>query len=312
MIRFENVSVAFGDVPALTNIGLEIEAGALAVLVGPSGSGKSTLLRLAIRLVEPSLGRVYVRGEDVSRTDAASLRRSVGYVIQSIGLFPHRTVAQNIATVPRLLGWPKDRIRARVSAMLALVRLGGDELEDRYPSELSGGQAQRVGLARALAADPDILLMDEPFGAVDPITRRELRGELRRIHRETGKTILLVTHDPIEALELATHIVVLNQGRVLAAGRPRDVIRADGEAFVRDLFGGEDLGLKRLRFMSVADMMDPLPDPAPPWPTIDSHASAREALARMIEARTSTLTVRSADGRMAGSIHIDALVERQP
>ena len=312
MIRFENVSVAFGDVPALTNIGLEIEAGALAVLVGPSGSGKSTLLRLAIRLVEPSLGRVYVRGEDVSRTDAASLRRSVGYVIQSIGLFPHRTVAQNIATVPRLLGWPKDRIRARVSAMLALVRLGGDELEDRYPSELSGGQAQRVGLARALAADPDILLMDEPFGAVDPITRRELRGELRRIHRETGKTILLVTHDPIEALELATQIVVLNQGRVVAAGHPRDVIRADGEAFVRDLFGGEDLGLKRLRFMSVADMMDPLPDPAPPWPTIDSHASAREALARMIEARTSTLTVRSADGRMAGSIHIDALVERQP
>jgi len=312
MIRFENVSVAFGEVSALTNIGLEIEAGALAVLVGPSGSGKSTLLRLAIRLVEPSLGRVYVRGEDVSRTDAASLRRSVGYVIQSIGLFPHRTVAQNIATVPRLLGWPKDRIRARVSAMLALVRLGGDELEDRYPSELSGGQAQRVGLARALAADPDILLMDEPFGAVDPITRRELRGELRRIHRETGKTILLVTHDPIEALELATQIVVLNQGRVVAAGHPRDVIRADGEAFVRDLFGGEDLGLKRLRFMSVEDMMDPLPDPAPPWPTIDSHASAREALARMIEARTSTLTVRSADGRMAGSIHIDALVERQP
>ena len=217
MIAYEGVSVAFGAVEALAGIDARVEPGALGVLIGPSGSGKSTLLRLVNRLVEPTHGTVRVRGVDVATQDPAPLRRSIGYVMQSVGLFPHRTVAQNVATVPRLLGWPAPRIAGRVDAMLALVHLDPTRFRDRRPSELSGGQAQRVGLARALAGDPDILLMDEPFGAVDPIVRRGLRGELRRIHAQTGKTIMFVTHDPSEALELATNLMVLRGIEILAS-----------------------------------------------------------------------------------------------
>jgi osmoprotectant transport system ATP-binding protein len=278
------------------------------VLVGPSGSGKSTLLRLVNRVVEPTGGRVLVRGEDVSTLAPAPLRRSIGYVIQSTGLFPHRTVADNIATVPRLLGWPKERIAARVEAMLDLVRLSAAEFADRYPSELSGGQAQRVGLARALAADPDILLMDEPFGAVDPIIRRELRAELKRIHAQTAKTILLVTHDPVEALELATQIVVVRAGRVVAAGTPLDLTDADTDPFTRDLFGGEALALRRLRFTTVADVMDPMPDPEAP--AIPGGATLRDALARLVETRAPRLSVTDGSGRPVGSLALSALVER--
>jgi osmoprotectant transport system ATP-binding protein len=277
------------------------------VLVGPSGSGKSTLIRLVNRLAEPSQGRVLVRGDDVRDLEPPRLRRSIGYVIQSVGLFPHRTVAENIATVPRLLGWPRERIAARVEAMLELVRLD-PEFKTRLPAELSGGQAQRVGLARALAADPDILLMDEPFGAVDPIIRRDLRAELRQIHGETGKTILLVTHDPVEALDLATQIVVLRHGRVVAAGSPIELTAANGDAFVRDLFGRETLSLRRLRFTTVAEVMGPASEPGEP--SIAADASLRDALARMVDARASRLAAVDTDGRTIGSLSIETLVER--
>ena len=311
MIAFEDVSVAYDGRPALSGVTLALDEGALCVLVGPSGSGKSTLLRLVNRLVTASAGHVVVRGQDVSRLDPALLRRSIGYVMQSVGLFPHRTVGENIATVPRLLGWSKKQIASRVEAMLDLVHLGGTGFLNRYPSELSGGQAQRVGLARALAGDPDILLMDEPFGAVDPITRRGLRTELRRIHRETGKTILLVTHDPAEALELATHIVVLRQGLVVAAGHPLALIGPGGDAFTRDLFGGEALALRRLQFTSVADAMEPGPDGGEPGPRmIPAHASLQEALARMVEDRAGLLTVVDDAGRVCGVVSADALVQR--
>jgi osmoprotectant transport system ATP-binding protein len=304
-IRLEGVSVAFGDVPVLRDVDLTVEDGDLAVLVGPSGSGKSTLLRAVNRLVDPARGRVLVRGADVTDADPAALRRSIGYVIQSVGLFPHRTVAQNIATVPRILSWPKAHIAERVAALMALVHLDPD-LADRYPAELSGGQAQRVGLARALAADPDILLMDEPFGAVDPIVRRTLRGELRRIHAETGKTVLLVTHDPIEALDLATRLVVLREGCVVAAGRPVDLTDAAGDPFVRDLFGGEAMALHRLRFTRVADVMDPARVEAP---AIAPDATLREALARMVALRTPYLSV-AGPSEPLGSVALEALVER--
>jgi osmoprotectant transport system ATP-binding protein len=308
VIRFEEISVAFDGTKALSGIELEVEAGALCVLVGPSGSGKSTLLRLVNRLVAPTHGRVLVRGADVATVDPARLRRSIGYVIQSVGLFPHRTVAENIATVPRLLGWSKDRIAERVDAMLDLVHLGGVAFRDRRPAELSGGQAQRVGLARALAADPDILLMDEPFGAVDPITRRDLRAELKRIHAATGKTILLVTHDPIEALDLATHIVVLRQGRMVAAGGPITLTARGVDPFVRDLFGGDVLALRRLRLTTVAELIDPgAGDGAPP---IAQDATLRDALALMITDRVPRLTVTGADGRPLGSLSIKTLLER--
>jgi osmoprotectant transport system ATP-binding protein len=311
VIAFMDVSVAYNGRSALSGVTLALEPGALCVLVGPSGSGKSTLLRLANRLVTASAGQVFVRGQDVSLLEPALLRRSIGYVMQSIGLFPHRTVGENIATVPRLLGWSKKQIAARVEAMLDLVHLGGIEFLNRYPSELSGGQAQRVGLARALAGDPDILLMDEPFGAVDPITRRGLRAELRRIHHETGKTILLVTHDPAEALELATQIVVLRRGLVVAAGHPLDLTGPGGDAFTRDLFGGEALALRRLQFTAVADVMGPRPENGEAGPcTIAAQASLQEALARMVEDRTALLTVVDDAGGACGVLSADALVQR--
>ncbi len=298
MIAFEDVSVAYGGAHAVREVTLAIAPGALAVLVGPSGSGKTTLLRLVNRLVLPSAGVVRVRGEDLARLDPARLRRSIGYAMQSVGLFPHWTVAQNIATVPRLLGWDAGRIAARVAALMALVRLD-PALAGRRPAALSGGQAQRVGLARALAADPDILLMDEPFGAVDPIVRRELRAELRRIHAETGKTVLLVTHDPAEALELATHLIVLREGRVVAAGEARALTRPPVAPFLRALFGAEALALRRLALTTVAEAATPgLPSPTGA-PAIAAAASLAEALALMLETRAAVLAVPEAGGSLA-------------
>jgi osmoprotectant transport system ATP-binding protein len=308
LIAFETVSAAFGGTLALSEVTFTVARGELCVLVGPSGSGKSTLLRLVNRLVEPTRGRVLVRGRDVTTLEPAPLRRSIGYVIQSTGLFPHRNVADNVATVPRLLGWSSAAIESRVAEMLDLVHLDPAVFAKRFPAELSGGQAQRVGLARALAADPDILLMDEPFGAVDPIIRRDLRAELKRIHAKTGKTILLVTHDPVEALELATQIVVVRGGQVVAAGSPLDLTNGGGDAFTRDLFGGEALALRRLRFTSVADVMSA--GEAAGAPTIGADATLREALARMIEAKTAHLSVTDAEGRQVGHLTVDALLER--
>jgi len=310
VIAFRAVSVVFGGTRALDGVDATIEGGELCVFVGPSGSGKSTLLRLVNRLVEPSAGSVRVRGEDVADVEPARLRRSIGYAIQSVGLFPHRTVADNVATVPRLLGWKRPRIDARLEEMLALVRLD-PALARRFPRELSGGQAQRVGLARALAADPDILLMDEPFGAVDPITRRELRAELRRIHGQTGKTILLVTHDPAEALELATRIIVLQAGRVVADGAPLELTAPGLDPFVRALIIGRDLGLRRLELVAVADAMRAAPPP-PGAPEIAPTASLQEALSRMVEARSAILAVCGPTGATAGSVTLHDIVERHP
>ena len=309
MIAFEGVSVEFGGARVLHGIDLHVHAGALCALVGPSGSGKSTLLRLVNRLVEPSAGAVRVRGQDVAALEPTGLRRSIGYAIQSVGLFPHRTVAQNIGTVPRLLGWERARIAARVEELLALVRLDAG-LAGRFPAELSGGQAQRVGLARALAADPDILLMDEPFGAVDPIARRELRAELRRIHAGTGKTVLLVTHDPGEALELATDLAVLRAGRLVASGTALELTAAPVDGFIRELIGGGDLGLKRLGLLPVraAAVAEPPPAGAP---AIEEGASLLEALSRMVEARSGVLAV-VRGGAPAGSVSLRGLVERPP
>jgi osmoprotectant transport system ATP-binding protein len=307
MIRLEDVSVRYGEVGALKQVDLAVEPGDLCVLVGPSGSGKSTLLRLVNRLVEPASGRVFVRGTDVRDVEPAQLRRSVGYVMQSIGLFPHRTVERNIATVPRLLGWSTERIAERVEAMMRLVHLP-PEFRTRYPGELSGGQAQRVGLARALAADPDILLMDEPFGAVDPITRRELRTELRRIHAETGKTILFVTHDPAEALELATRIVVLREGRVQAVGAPDAFSPAQADDFVRHLFGIEALALNGLRLLYAGARVRTRALAGAP--TISSETSLRDALVEMILTRSPVLTVTAADGS-TGGLQVEDILEAQ-
>ena len=203
LIRLENVSKSYGagTDPAVKNLTIEVQRGEVLVLVGPSGCGKSTTLRLINRLIEPSSGRIYLDGEDVTEADPAVLRRKIGYVIQQVGLFPHRTIAENIATVPKLLGWDKAKIDARIDEMLELVSMEPETYRNRYPKELSGGQAQRVGVARALAADPDVLLMDEPFGAIDPITRDRLQNEFLRLQQDLKKTIVFVTHDNDEAIK---------------------------------------------------------------------------------------------------------------
>jgi osmoprotectant transport system ATP-binding protein len=235
MILFDDVSFARGDVAVLGGVSLEVAQGEVVALVGRSGSGKTTLLRLVNRMLAPDAGRVTVDGTDVADWDAVNLRRHTGYAIQEVGLFPHWTVADNVATVPRLLKWPPDRVRSRVNELLAMVDLQPDLFRDRWPDQLSGGQRQRVGLARALGADPPVVLMDEPFGAVDPITRVEIQREFLRLQRQAPRTVLLVTHDLDEALALGDRVAVLAGGRLVACDRP-DAIVESADPAVRQLF----------------------------------------------------------------------------
>lgn len=237
MIEFKSVSKHYGGVAAVRDFSLQIPEGQTLVFVGSSGSGKTTLLRMINRMVEPSTGQVLIAGKDVQATDAVKLRRSIGYVMQHGGLLPHRTVQDNVATVPRLNG--TDKKTARLRALELLERVGLDpQLAKRYPRELSGGQQQRVGVARALAADPQILLMDEPFAAVDPIVRRELQLELMRLQAELGKTVVFVTHDIDEALLLGDTVVVLkNGGEIAQIGTPEQLVSEPADDFVRDFIG---------------------------------------------------------------------------
>jgi osmoprotectant transport system ATP-binding protein len=236
-LRDVEVRYAPSQPPAVRGVRLEIAPGELAVLLGPSGCGKSTLVRTINRLVEPTDGTVLIDGADVRERDADELRRTIGYVIQAVGLFPHYTVAQNVAVVPRLLGWDEARTQARVDELLALVKLDPARYRARRPRELSGGEAQRVGVARALAARPRVLLMDEPFAAVDAIVRASLQDEIARVHRELGTTIVFVTHDVDEALRLADRIVVMSAGSVVQTGRPDEILEHPADDFVRSLVG---------------------------------------------------------------------------
>ncbi len=231
-VRYANAANA-----AVHEVDLTIEAGEFAVLLGPSGCGKSTLLRTINRLVEPTSGTVLIDGADVLERDATVVRRGIGYVIQAVGLFPHYTVAQNVGVVPQLLGWDAAAIDARVDELLELIRLDPARYRDRKPRRLSGGEAQRVGVARALAARPRVLLMDEPFAAVDAIVRASLQDEIARVHRELGTTIIFVTHDVDEALRLADRVVVMNAGRIVQTAPPDELLARPADAFVRDLVG---------------------------------------------------------------------------
>lgn len=236
-VEFDRVTKRFAGMlhPALDDVSLAIDEGELVCVLGTSGGGKTTLIKLINRLHDPDEGTVFVEGQDVSQVDPVELRRGIGYVIQQTGLFPHMRVGENIATVPKILKWDRARIDARVDELLELVGLSPEEFRDRWPSKLSGGQQQRVGLARALAVQPRIMLLDEPFGAIDAITRSELQDELLRIHRGSGKTFVFVTHDIAEALKLGTKVLVMDQGKVQQYDTPENILRHPATDFVRTL-----------------------------------------------------------------------------
>jgi osmoprotectant transport system ATP-binding protein len=276
MIRLEHVSKTFPGSAnhAVGDLSFEVPEGEILVLVGPSGCGKTTTLKMINRIIEPSSGVIWVAGINAIETQPYELRRQIGYVIQQTGLFPHRTIAQNIATVPKLLGWERPRIGARVEELIDLVGLDAD-MANRYPGELSGGQQQRVGVARALAADPPVLLMDEPFGAVDPIVRTRLQVELLDLQARVRKTIVFVTHDIDEAIQLGDRVAILNVGGVLEQiGSPEDILREPANDFVAE-FLGTDRGLKRLSLIKIHTVdLDPGPVVAPGTSLQDARAMA--------------------------------------
>jgi osmoprotectant transport system ATP-binding protein len=306
MIEIEHATKRYDGRPVVDDLSLNVAAGEFCVLLGSSGCGKSTTLRMINRLTPIDAGTIRVGGRDVAGLPAEALRRRIGYAIQSVGLFPHWTVEDNIATVPRLLKWPQQKVRDRVSELIELLRLDPAIYRGKYPHQLSGGEQQRVGVARALAADPELLLMDEPFAAVDPITRDALQTELARIHRDTAKTIVFVTHDIEEALRLATRIAIMDRGQIVQQGSPLDILEHPANDFVADFVGRQGLGLKLLSVRKVADRVrrgetaagEPLP----------LDATLRDALSAMTARRTDRLPVRDAEGRPAGVVALADLV----
>ncbi len=296
-IQFEQVSLRFPGAsrPAVDHCSLEVEAGRLVVILGPSGCGKTTLLKMVNRLYEPTEGRILLDGTDIRQLKITALRRQIGYVIQQSGLFPHMSVAQNIGVVPRLLNWPRARIQTRVDELLTLIELPPGEYRHRYPSQLSGGQQQRIGLASALAADPCVMLMDEPFGAIDAITRATLQEEILRLQRQLKKTILFVSHDVEEALRLADRILILQRGQIVQYDTPFNILTRPVNAFVRDLMGADDM-VRQLSLLRVETAMTNLPQnhEATGEPTIARHDNLRSALSLLL--RTGASNLRVVDG----------------
>ncbi len=310
MIELRGVCKSFGVAPALVDVSLTIERGECLVLIGASGSGKSTLLKLLNRLLEPDAGTLAFMGQSLRSFEPVALRRRMGYAIQSTGLFPHWNVARNIATVPTLLGWPRSRIAQRVDELLGLLGLPPEQYRSRYPHELSGGQQQRVGVARALAADPEVLLMDEPFGALDAPNRLALQQALQRIHQATGKTIVFVTHDLDEALRLATRIVLLDQGRVVQAGTPAQLLGQPATAQVALFLGGNEASLRRLGLHTVAQCLR-AGEPAA-GPPLAATLTLRDALLTFLTSHATRLPVVDAQGGHLGALHLADLAQRPP
>jgi osmoprotectant transport system ATP-binding protein len=311
MIELQGVTKAFPGArrPAVDAIDLTVPEGTICALIGPSGCGKTTTLRLVNRLVEPTSGRILVAGEDVTGADPVRLRRGIGYVIQQVGLFPHITVRDNVATVPRLLGWAGSRTAERVREMLALVGLDPEEVGHRYPHHLSGGQRQRVGVARALAGDPPVLLMDEPFGAVDPVVRGRLQEEILAILRRLGKTVVIVTHDIAEAIRMGDHVALMRDGRIAQHDRPGRLLAQPKDAFVAD-FVGADRSLKRLALVQAQDALvrgEPAPSGSPAVP---GSASLRDVLSLLLESGAEVASVTGEGGAALGSLSLAVIRER--
>jgi osmoprotectant transport system ATP-binding protein len=292
--------------PAVNDLSLVIPAGEICVLVGPSGGGKTTAMKMVNRLIEISEGDITIEGRSVRGLDTTELRRGIGYVIQQIGLFPHMSIADNIATVPRLLGWPKARIRERVGELLELVGLDPEHDRNRYPAQLSGGQRQRVGLARAMAADPTVMLMDEPFGALDPITRSRLQDELLRLHKEIRKTIIFVTHDIDEAIKMGDRIAILREGGVLAQYDTPDAILArPADEFVAR-FVGRDRGLKRLALRRVDEIeLEPADLEDADMPRFERTTTLRDALSVLLTEGSRHGIVVDGNGGVLGVLSVD-------
>jgi osmoprotectant transport system ATP-binding protein len=307
VIRIEKLTKLYDATTVVDDVSFEVEHNSITVIVGTSGSGKSTLLRMINRLVEPTSGRVLLDGADTRNEPAHLLRRRIGYVIQGNGLFPHRTVAENVATVPRLLGWPDDRIRDRVAELLEIFQLDPALYAGALPHQLSGGQQQRVGVARALAAEPAVLLMDEPFGALDPIIRAKAQEDLLDIQRRFGTTVVLVTHDMDEAFRLGHRIAVMSQGRLLQYDRPAALLTDPADSFVARMTGLSDRALKLLSLTSAGEAALP---GGSDGPRVASSASLRDVLSELLWRRADSAIVLGEDGAPRGQVTIAAILAR--
>jgi len=299
MIELINVIKSYRGAPrnAVDDVSLEIETGTTVALIGPSGCGKTTTMRMINRLQTPTSGQILVNGKDVNTVDPQTLRRSIGYVIQQVGLFPHMTIAQNVATVLRLLKHDAVKIKERVSELLQMVGLDPDEMGPRLPQALSGGQRQRVGFARALAGDPDVMLMDEPFGAIDPITRTKVQSEFKEILKKTNKTVVMVTHDLDEALKMADRVAIMQDGKLMQYDTPIDILARPNSSFVAD-FLGADRALKQLGLITVQSVMS-----APQIsndPVVGPLANLQFALSEILATNAYGLVVRDNDGPVLG------------
>lgn len=322
MIEFSNVVKSYDGVAAVNDLNLAVRDLELCVLLGESGCGKSTTLNMVNRLIEPDSGAITINGKNVSAFQREDLRRGIGYVVQSVGLFPHMTVAQNISVVPQLLRWDKERILSRIKELIAMMGLEVDKFLDKYPGQLSGGEAQRIGVARALAADPNILLMDEPFGAVDPLNRANLQNEFLKFQRQLGKTVIFVTHDIGEAMKMGDRIAVMSKGVLRCYGTPKELLTNKENEFVRGFMGNDSFinilskyGVDRFvdRFIEGAEAEAaeadlPIDDSlAGDLPAVDITATLKDALAAMIERSVGKVRV-SDQGVSRGTVAVDAIL----
>jgi osmoprotectant transport system ATP-binding protein len=305
MIDIKSVTKRYDGKAVVDDVSFSVPEGSIAVLVGTSGSGKTTLLRMINQLVTQDEGEILIDGEDTRNIAGHELRRRIGYAIQGHGLFPHRTVAENIATVPKLLKWEKSRVDAKVKELLDLFQLDPSLYANRYPHQLSGGQQQRVGVARALAAEPKILLMDEPFGALDPVLRGKAQDELLSIQKRFGTTIVIVTHDINEAFHLGDTIAVMDKGKLLQYGRPLDLLKAPATPFVEGLVGTFDRPFRLLSLGTVSSAVEPGEADGTP---IESHKTQQEALAALMWSGADALPVVSEDGKPLGRVRLQTLL----
>jgi osmoprotectant transport system ATP-binding protein len=307
MIEIESLTKQYGATTVVDDVSLSVERGSITVIVGTSGSGKSTLLRMINQLIEPTRGRVLIDGRDTAATPGHLLRRGIGYAIQGHGLFPHRTVAENIGTVPVLLGWDGARIQARIRELLEIFQLDPDEFGEKFPHQLSGGQQQRVGVARALAAEPAVLLMDEPFGALDPIIRAKAQDDLLAIQKRFGTTVVMVTHDMDEAFRLGHRVGVMNGGHLLQYDRPTALLTHPRDPFVSRLTGIADRSLRLLSLVTAGEAAEPGTGDGP---AVAAATSLREVLSDLAWLGAGSATVLNADGSPVGRLTLAGILAR--